>query len=542
MSARRAAKLAISAAVIYAVLALPNHPNLMAWQALARVPLELPVLLGAMLVLAPYRRAAALVATVLTLCLMLTAAMKLADLAMFTAYQRPFNPMVDMSLASAGVNLATNTFGNLAGYGFLVAFGSAFAGLALAIWLSLMCWAKVSLPAVGRAVGGGVAVLFAAVTIADVGHRQSYWTLAQDPPGSSYTTWLSHRRLLMVQDTAAHLADFRAQARQDPYAHASGLFVLIGDRDVLIVFIESYGRASFDHPPYAATHLPILTSAERTLAEAGLAMRSGWLKSPTAGGQSWLAHGAFASGLWTHDNGTYRAMLKSDRKSLFHLAQEAGFRTNVVMPAITMDWPEVNHMEFEQVVTADGLGYAGAPFNWVTMPDQYTLSAYAPVLGTDARRDFTQIALISSHAPWVPVAPILPWDDIGDGSVFTPHAEAGPTPREVWQDRDWIRDQYRLSVAYSLEVTFDHIARIADEEPLVIVLGDHQPAEFVAQGKSRAVPIHVIGPEDVLAHLEQWNWTEGLVPDADMPIWPMDGFRDRFIAAFSSPHVAEVAK
>jgi len=50
------------------------------------------------------------------------------------------------------------------------------------------------------------------------------------------------------------------------------------------------------------THLTTLQAAEGPIRDAGFAIRSGWMTSPTAGGQSWLAHGTLGSGLWTSDN------------------------------------------------------------------------------------------------------------------------------------------------------------------------------------------------------------------------------------------------
>ena len=45
-------------------------------------------------------------------------------------------------------------------------------------------------------------------------------------------------------------------------------------------------------------------------------------------------------------------------------------------PAITMDWPEASYYGYDEVFASNDLGYRGKPFNWITMPDQYTLSAF----------------------------------------------------------------------------------------------------------------------------------------------------------------------
>jgi hypothetical protein len=36
----------------------------------------------------------------------------------------------------------------------------------------------------------------------------------------------------------------------------------------------------------------------------------------------------------------------------------------------------------------------------------------------------------------------------------------------------------------------------------------------------------------VLARTAGWGWSEGLRPAADAPVWRMDAFRDRFLAAY----------
>ncbi|MEO1798739.1 MAG: sulfatase-like hydrolase/transferase, partial [Pseudomonadota bacterium] len=254
------------------------------------------------------------------------------------------------------------------------------------------------------------------------------------------------------------------------------------------------------------------------------------------GGQSWLSHATLATGLWSPDQRTYGAALVSGRQSLFHIAQQNGFETVAVMPAITLDWPEADFMGFDRVLAADDLGYGGLPFNWVTMPDQFTLSAFEERVykSRQARPFFVQIALISSHAPWTPVPTLVPWADIGDGQIFDEVAQSGDPPEVVWRDRDRVRDQFRQAVDYSLRAMGSFIARHAEAPPLFIVLGDHQPALFVSEDKGFDVPIHIIGPPDLVARFADWGWQEGLIPASDAPVLRMDAFRNRFLETFSS--------
>jgi hypothetical protein len=202
------------------------------------------------------------------------------------------------------------------------------------------------------------------------------------------------------------------------------------------------------------------------------------------------------------------------------------------MPAITLDWPEAGYFGYDRILAARDLGYRGLPFNWVTMPDQFTLGAFDRIALAPAPRPpvFAEIALISSHAPWTPVPPLLPWDAVGDGRAFNRFATAGDPPEVVWRDPERVRDQYRQALAYSLRT----VTGFAAHQPaLIVMLGDHQPAPLVSEQAGADVPVHVIGSPAALARLDGWGWTPGLVPAPDAPVWGMDAFRDRFLAAFA---------
>ena len=268
-------------------------------------------------------------------------------------------------------------------------------------------------------------------------------------------------------------------------------------------------------------------------------MASGFLASPTKGGQSWLAHATLANGLWVDGQTRYGAVLASERKTLFHFAAEAGFHTAAVMPQITLDWPESSVMGFETILAAADLGYEGLSFNWVTMPDQFTFAAMDRLLRTkraDERPVFIQMATGTSHAPWVPVPDLVSWDSIGDGSIFDPMALAGESPDVVWRDRDRVRAQYRLAIDYALEVVLSYAALHAENPPLMIVVGDHQAAGFVALDERPDVPIHVIGPDYLVDRAaKDWGLTQGLIPSPDAPVVPMDQMRDRILQSFTDP-------
>ncbi len=524
---RRVLRALAGAALLYLVLAQPNHPQALTWGALAVFPLEWPAILLGLSALPGRARAlrCALVAVLLALVLV-----KLADFAMFAAFNRGFNPLVDLHLVDAGWRLGSAA----AGLGLAVAaaagVGVALVALAWALWRATGAW-------VGLARGGwrlaavAGALLAAGVAAAEVGQAMRAWRLPVQPPGAAFTARVAAERVVQWNRTLGELATFRRAAASDPFAGRAGLLSALKGREVLVVFVESYGRASIDNPLYAPSHLATLREGEARLAAVGLAMRSGWLASPIEGGQSWLAHATLASGLGVAGQSEHGALLASGRPTLYQMAQAEGWRTAAVMPAITMPWPEHARLGFEVLLDRDAMGYEGPAFNWITMPDQFTLARFRDRLSPDPRPLFAQIALISSHAPWVPVPTPVPWEAVGDGTVFAPMVRGVDPPEVVWRDRDRVRDQYRQAIDYALRVSLDFAAR--QDGPLIVLLGDHPAAAFVSQVGNRDVPLHLIGPPEVLAAVEGWGFAPGLVPDAASPVWPMEAFRDRFLAAFS---------
>ncbi|PQO22018.1 sulfatase [Rhodobacteraceae bacterium WD3A24] len=536
---RQGAGLVAATLALHLVLIQPNHPAAMTPGALLVFPLELPAIVLLLVALPPAGRSTAAVRAGLVAAIMVIAVAKLADYASFVAFDRGFNAVVDGHLIHAGWTLARATFGLP-----LAALGAALgiAAIALAgwvLWWATGRWARLAPPrALGR---GAMAAVLPAAALAglEVGAAMNRWQVPAPIPGAAFTARVGVERAVQWSDTLADLAAFRRAARQDSLGQADDLLDRIGATDILVTFVESYGRSSIDNPIYARTHVPTLERIGARLGARGLAVRSGWMRAPTTGGQSWLSHATLASGLWIDNQGRYQAMLSSPRRTLYHIAGGAGFRTAAVMPAITMAWPEGRLYGFEAIHAADDLGYAGPAFNWVTMPDQYTLSALdrlerrgAP--GRDRRPLFAQIALVSSHAPWVPVIDLVAWGAVDDGTVFRRWEGAGEAPEVVWRDRDRVRDQFRRAIDYSLRVVGSYAARHADAPPLLIVTGDHEPARFVSGMEESVVPVHVIGPRRLVDRFADWGWTRGMVPGDDAAVVPMDGFRDRFLRSFSS--------
>lgn len=528
-SADAPAPVALLAALValHLVLAMPREPGGWSASALLAAPVELAVIAAAM-ALAPAagRRVLRHAALVLIAAVLL---LKLGDLAAFAALGRPFNPVFDLHLVAAGWTLATGAVGRAAAVGYAVAAGLAAAVVilvtarALAVlgaWLQARPFDRGATAAVA-----GVGLLAAAAAAAGVGTGNAALLAA---------------KLRASADAVTSMRTFAQDAAADAQAEVATGELLDGlrGRDVLFLVVESYGRSALEDARYAPAIRARLEGFEDVLAAAGYGARSGWLTAPVKGGQSWLAHATLLSGLRIDHQQRYASLLASERRSLIHGFARAGWRTVAVMPAITMPWPEGAWFGYDATYTADDLGYAGAPFNWVTMPDQYTLSALERLELARADRPpvMAEVALISSHAPWTPIPPVLDWEAVGDGSVFTPYARAGDPPAVVWRDVERVRAQYLKAVDYALANLASYVETFGRDDLVLVVVGDHQPAPLVTgEGAGFDVPMHVIAAPEVLAEIDGWGWSMGMTPASDLPAWPMAAFRDRFVDAFSGP-------
>ena len=96
--------------LLHVLLALPAHPDQLAWAALARPAPELAVLI--LLALAAGRTVAGrLLRVAATLALTLVTVLKVADLAMLESLGRRFNPVADLPLIDASVRLIAGSPG-----------------------------------------------------------------------------------------------------------------------------------------------------------------------------------------------------------------------------------------------------------------------------------------------------------------------------------------------------------------------------------------------------------------------------------------------
>jgi hypothetical protein len=512
-------RITIALAIVAAILAVPSHFTDVS-------ELRFPLEVAAVALLAG--PGFSLLRWAVTLLLAAMLFLKLADIGTGTAFQRPFNPYLDLKILTDGWNLLSGAVGVTEAVGIICAGLLAWLIVAAVLYWSLGGFRGLSRGArrMSVRVSGAVLLIGLAALVAQDPDRRS---LGVEAHAAAYFV----NRVTMVKRSIADLARFEDELKQDPVS-AGPHFSALAGTDVVLIFIESYGRSAIEDPRYAARIGSRLTSVEREIEAAGLQARSGWLTSPTVGGISWLAHGTLLSGLWVDSQGRYDRMITSERTSLNNLFRSSGWRTTAIMPAITLDWPEAGYFGYDRIHAAAGLGYRGKPFNWVTMPDQFTLEAFERLERPVGHKPvMAEMALISSHAPWTPLPSLIPWDKVGDGTVFNAQAESGDPPSVVWADPDRVRAQYLTSIDYTLETLGSYMARCG-KNTLFILLGDHQPASIVTgEGASRDVPMHIVsGNPDLLKRLDGWNWQKGMIPLPSTPVYRMDEFRRKLVESF----------
>ncbi|MDQ7727032.1 alkaline phosphatase [Halomonas sp. SpR8] len=473
---------------------------LIAWEALIVAPLML---------LLPVGRARRLLGIGLVSWVLLATAANLGSAATHMAFARPLNLYLDVPLLRSIYHLLVGNVGQL----LAVCAVLAAIGLLLGIIVGLV---KLLLPPLAYPLKRlpGAAALMLLVVATCCAALELYGVRLVDGARLPMVN-ITRFQWQQVTDTHAARLDFTAELEASPI-EAQPLPGLEG-RNVLLTFIESYGVSALDDTRYADVLLPTLMELQQRLDERDLHVVSGMLESPIRGGQSWLAHATALSGRWIDNQLWYRLMLDSEHTTLIDDFSATGQRTLSVMPAITMAWPEGDAYGFDDIASASDIDYAGPALNWVTMPDQFTLDyTQRHLLGETPV--FAQLALISSHAPWTPILPVLDdWSSIEDGRIFAPWETAGDPPEVLWQDIERIRDHYAWSVDYAVKVTGRWAERVVDDNTLLIVLGDHQAAPLITgDNASGAVPVHIIsGDPALLAPFEARGFIPGTLPALD---------------------------
>ncbi len=529
--------------LVWLALVIPDQPDRLTPLAFVRLPVEGLALVGLGLVLRG--RARRVVAVLAGLVLGLLVVLKALDLGFGTALDRPFNLVADWGYFDSAVGLLADSVGHRQAVLILLGLGALAIALLVAVPLAMLRLARVADRHRIGTVRVGVALGLVWLNCAVLGVQFVTGT----PVAASDAARLAWDRAGQAGADLRDEAAFARAAKIDPLRDTPAQDLLTGLRgkDVLIAFVESYGRVAVQDSAFSPGVDAVLDSGTDRLRAAGFCTRSAFLTSPTFGGISWLAHSTLQSGLWVDNQLRYDRLVASDRSTLSVAFGRAGWRTVSDIPANERDWPEGSMFyHYDQRYDGTNVGYAGPKFGYATVPDQYTLAELQrrELAPADRRPVMAEIDLVSSHTPWTPLPRMVGWNAVGDGSVFDPMPAQGPSTAQVWPDQGRVRTAYGASIQYSLTALVSFVQTYATDNTVLIVLGDHQPATIVSGSNAgHDVPISIIARDPaVLDRISGWGWQDGLRPRPDAPVWPMDAFRDRFLSAYGPQPATASAK
>ncbi len=529
----------LAAALVVAALVMPNTVVRLGPAKFFRIPAE--AVIGAAVLLALPRRPRVVLAAVSGVLLGAMTVLNALDMGFNQYLGRSFNVVLDWSLFGDAESYLEDSLGRTATL-------AAVAGLVVVVLLLfvLLALSMVRLSNLlarnpGTATRGTLVAGVVWITCSSLGLQ-----IAGVPIASDRTATALKVQARRVSATLKDEAEFRKVARVDAFGNTPGSQLVpdLRGKDMIFTFIESYGRSAIEDPIMAPGVDRTLDVRTKALAKAGFHAKSGWLTSATYGGSSWLGHSTTMSGLWISNQQRYRTVMASDHLSLTGAFEKTGaFDTVGVMPGVQKGWPEQKWYGLDKVYNAFQLGYQGPKFSWSTMPDQYALQQYQERVHSkrpaDGKARMSLLILTSSHQPWAPIPKMVDWDQLGDGSVFKGIEAAGNKPADVIADTTKSREEYGKSVQYSVTALTEWLERYGTEDTVLVFLGDHQPiARVSGNHASRDVPVSIVAKDPkMLDKIADWNWTDGLRPAHDAPVWKMSSFRDRFLTAYgSTPH------
>ncbi|WP_443077875.1 sulfatase-like hydrolase/transferase [Streptomyces sp. NBC_01450] len=526
---------AVALAVVVVALLMPTQADKFRVAAFVRLPVE--AIFGAALLIVLPRKPRIAVAVFAGLGLGALTVVNFLDIGFNEYLGRGFNVVLDWSLFSDAQGYLQDTFGKGGALGI--------AALAVTLVIAVLALTTMSVIRLGNlaarntetATRTTLVLAIAWVTCAALGVQYA----AGIPIASEHTMQALQFKADQVRRTLRDEAEFAKIAKKDDFADTPPDQLLTGLRgkDMMITFIESYGRSAIEDPVMAPGVDATLTAENEKLTQAGFAAKSGWLTSATYGGSSWLGHSTFMSGLWISNQQRYRTVTAGERLTLPGAFKKTGAWDTVgVMPGIQKAWPEQKFYGIDKLYDSHNLGYKGPKFSWSTMPDQYALTAFERLVHSKKHDKplMSTIILTSSHQPWAPIPKLVPQDQVGDGSIYDSIEKAGKKPADIITDSTKSKQEYGKSIQYSVSSLINYLVKYGNKNTVLIFLGDHQPiARVSGNHASRDVPVSIVAKDPkVLDKIADWNWADGLQPKQDTPVWKMNAFRDRFLTAYGS--------
>jgi hypothetical protein len=358
---------------------------------------------------------------------------------------------------------------------------------------------------------------------------------ASVPRVPQFSTLVSHTYAVQIARVVDTFANSRAARALPASPPLKADLAALDHRDVIVLFMESYGRVTYDRPEIARVVNPAREQFATAARNTGRQVISTFVTSPTFGGSSWFAHSSFLSGIRVADPDRYALLLTQHRPTLASAFKAAGYRAVAIMPGLKQSWPEGAFYGFDKIYDMKGLDYRGPQFGWWRIPDQFSLAALdAREIQPRPRKPlFVFFPTVNTHMPFRPTPPLQEdWARVLSTRPF----DAADVERSITETPEWTHmgASYADSVRYAFEVLASYLEHRPHEQFVLVVLGDHQPAANVSgEGASWDVPVHIVSDRpDVLGSLEARGFVPGTRPNA-RAIAPLHELGPMLLDAFS---------
>lgn len=380
------------------------------------------------------------------------------------------------------------------------------------------------------------AATLVAVALALANHAgvQATWPYVSRPVTPTY--W-HQARLLAAAASPEQLARELPRSPALDAAMAAPRRAVLGglqSRDVYLIFLESVGAVTYDEPRAARALAPVRARFAEDIAAGGRHVMSAFLRSPTIGGASDLAHLSLLSGIDLADPRRHDLLLTTRRPTLLSLFRAHGYRTFGLYSSVSWEWPERAYYGYDVYLEGRDLDYRGPPLGYWKIPDQFAIARFEQLhpRGAAAPPRFVVFPTITCHLPFSPVPPYQPdWSRVlGDTPFDAAELARAEAERVNWLD---MFPDYLRMVDYTYRWLGGFLRRAEPRETVYILVGDHQPATNVSgAGAPWDVPVHIVSRDTaLLARFAAQGFQPGLEPPR-APLGGMHEFTAMLLAGF----------
>jgi hypothetical protein len=306
----------------------------------------------------------------------------------------------------------------------------------------------------------------------------------------------------------------------------SRAFEELQGRDVYLVFLESVGAVVYDNERAVRVLGPARARLTEDIAAAGLQVVSAFVRSPTIGGGSDLAHVSLLAGMDLADPRRHDLLLTTTRPSLISVFRSHGYQTFGLYSSVSWDWPERAWYGYDVYVEGRTLDYRGPSLgNWWKVPDQFAFARFEQLYPRvpPAPPRFVFAATINTHVPFGPVPPYQPdWQRLLGDQPF----DEADAARALAVPVDWLdmTPAYLRLVEYTYRWLGGYLRLPPSRDTVYVLLGDHQPTANVSgEGASWDVPVHIISSDPQL--LARFT-AQGFAPGLEPPRAPLGGMHE----------------